>query len=167
MLKTIAKVLKVLSSDTDPNQISLAFCFSMIVGLTPFFSLHNLLLLLAILVFRVNLSVFLLGLVFFSGLSYALSPLFHPVGLIALNAQPLQEFWTGLYNSALFRMENFNNSVVMGSLLVSLALFIPLHIFTKLLIRQYRERLLGWVEKTHLMQVIKASKFYNIYVSIA
>ncbi len=77
MLKLIAKLLKVLNSDTDPSQISLAVCFSMIVGLTPFFSLHNLMILLLALFIRVNLSSFLLGLALFSGVAYLLDPLFH------------------------------------------------------------------------------------------
>ena len=166
MLKLIAKLLKVLNSDNDPNQISLALCFSMVVGLTPFISLHNLFVLLLVLVVRVNLSAFLLGLVSFSGISYMLDPLFHRVGITALKVQSIEAFWIRLYNSPLWRLENFNNSIVMGSVLVSLVFFIPLHLLVKHIIRRYREGLRQWVENTRVMQIMKASKLYNIYVSI-
>ncbi len=166
MLKLIAKLLKVLNSDNDPNQISLALCFSMLVGLTPFVSFHNLFVLLLVLVIRVNLSAFLLGLVFFSGSAYIFDPLFHRLGLRMLNAQPLVDFWTRLYNSPFARLANFNNSIVMGSLLISLLFFIPLHFLIKLLIRRYRENLQTRVQKTRIMQILKASKIYTIYVHI-
>ena len=43
MIQMVAKVLKILNSESDPGQISLALCFAMVAGLTPFFSLHILL----------------------------------------------------------------------------------------------------------------------------
>lgn len=75
-MNALAKFLRVLNSETDPAQISLAFCFSMVAGLTPLFSLHNLPILFLVLVLRVNLSAFLLGFAFFSGIAYLLDPLF-------------------------------------------------------------------------------------------
>jgi uncharacterized protein (TIGR03546 family) len=96
MLKVIAKVLKVLNSETDPGQISLAFCLSMIAGLTPLFSLHNFLIFFLVLILRVNLSAFLLGTVFFSGVAYLLDPFFHWIGLTALTTGPLEGLWTAL-----------------------------------------------------------------------
>lgn len=167
MLKALARFLKVLNSETDPGQISLAFCFAMIVGLTSLFSLHNLLVLLLVLIIRVNLSAFLLGLAFFSGVAYLLDPLFHQIGLAALTADPLQGTWTTLYNSTLWRVERFNNTMVMGSLLFSLVLFIPLLILSNLLIRRYREHVLGWVRKTRMMQTLQATKLYQTYRSIS
>src|SRR5581483_8555891 len=132
MLKTLANLLKVLNSETHPGQISLAFCLAMVAGLTPLWSLHNLLVLLLVLLVRVNLSAFLLGLAFFSGLAYGLDPLFHRVGLAVLTAGPLDGLWTALYNSPVWRMERFNNTLVKGSLVVSLLAFIPLYFLSNL-----------------------------------
>jgi len=42
MITIIAKILKALNSETDPAQIGLAVSFSLIAGLTPTLSLHNL-----------------------------------------------------------------------------------------------------------------------------
>jgi len=69
MLYTLAKVLNVLNSEADPSQISLAVALALVAGLTPLMSLHNLVVLLLVLVLRVNLSAFLLGLAIFSGLA--------------------------------------------------------------------------------------------------
>jgi uncharacterized protein (TIGR03546 family) len=167
MLKTFAKFLKILNSDAAPGQISLGFAFAMIAGLTPLMSLHNLVVLFLVLVLRVNLSSFLLGLALFSGLAFALDPLFHRIGLAVLTAPALEGLWTTLYNSTLWRLERFNNSIVMGSLVVSLALFAPLVLIGNRLVQKYRDHVLQWVMKTRLMQTFQASKLYDYYQTVS
>lgn len=163
MLSAIAKLLSALNSETEPGQISLAFCFAMIAGLTPLFSLHNLLVLLIVLLLRVNLSTFILGLAFFSGIAYLLDPLFHLIGLAVLTAGTLEGLWTALYNTTLFRLEKFNNSIVIGSLLFSLVLFVPIYLIANQMILRYREHVLAWVQKSRIMQAFKATKLYRLY----
>jgi len=166
MPRLIARLLRVLNSETNPGQISLGFCFAMVVGLTPLASLHNLVVLLLVLILRVNLSAFLLGWAVFSGLAYLLDPVFHWNGLQLLTASSLEGVWTSLYNSTLWRLARFNNTIVMGSVVFSLVLFVPLYILSNLLIVRYREHVLAWVEKTKLMQMFKASRVYQIYQSL-
>lgn len=167
MIKAIADLLKVLNSETEPGQISLALCLSMIAGFTPAFSFHNLLVLLLVLVLRVNLSAFGLGWAFFSAAAYLLDPLFHRIGLAVLTAPALTGAWTGLYNTTWFRLDRLNNTIVMGSLLFALACFIPGLILFNLLIRRYREHILAWVRKTRLMQAFKATRLFEVYQSVS
>lgn len=167
MLTIVAKLFKIINSETEPFQISLALCFAMVAGLTPLWRLHNGVVILLVLLLRVNLSAFILGWLGFSGIAYLLDPLFHRLGLIILTSDSLQTLWTMLYNSTLWRITHFNNSVVMGSLMVSLILFLPLFLASNLIIRKYRDHILAWLRKTRLVQVIKASKFYNIYQSVS
>ena len=167
MLQTVAKFLKILNSDAEPGQISLGFAFAMIAGFTPLMSLHNLLVLLLVLFLRVNLSAFLLGLALFSVLAFALDPLFHQIGLTILTLPALNELWTALYNLTLWRLERFNNSIVMGSLVVSLALFVPMVVAGNILVRKYREHVLQWVMRTRFMQAFQASKLFSYYQSVS
>lgn len=167
MLRLIAKLLKVLNSESDPGQISLAFCLAMVFGLTPLYSLHNVIVLFLVLFFRANLSAFILGWVIFSGVAYLLDPLFHRLGLWLLTQESLEGLWTSLYNTSLFRLENFNNTIVMGSLFFSIVLFVPLYVASNIGIRRYRDHVLAWIEKTRLMKVLKASKLYHAYQTIS
>jgi uncharacterized protein (TIGR03546 family) len=167
MLRTIAKLLKVLNSDAEPGQISLGFAFAMVAGFPPLMSLHNLLVLLFVLILRVNLSAFLLGLALFSALAFALDPLFHQIGLAILTAPALSSLWTELYNSTLWRLERFNNSIVMGSLVVSLALFVPMVLVGNALVLRYREHVLQWVMRSRIMQAFQASKLFGYYQSVS
>lgn len=159
MIRSVYKLLRVISSETEPGQISLGFAFALIAGFTPLLSLHNLLVLFLILVLRVNLSAFFLGLAFFSGVAYLLDPLFHRIGLAVLTAGSLEGLWTALYNSTLWRLERFNNSIVMGSLIVSLLLFVPLYLASNRLILKYREHLLAWVQKTRLIHILNIMRY--------
>ena len=167
MIKLLAKLLRVLNSETEPGQISLGFCFAMIAGLTPLLSLHNLLILLLVCIFRVNLSAFLLGLAMFTAIAYLLDPVFHLLGLAVLTAPSLESLWTSLYQLVWWRLEYFNNSIVMGSLMFSVALFVPVLLLSNLLIRRYRQHVLAWVQKTKIMQMFKASKLYQAYETLS
>ncbi|UCH22092.1 MAG: TIGR03546 family protein [Deltaproteobacteria bacterium] len=167
MINRVAKLMKVLNSETDPAQISLAVCFAMIIGLTPLYSLHNLLFLFIVLLLRVNLAAFILGWLFFSGVAYILDPLFHRIGLAILTAKTFETIWTALYNITIFRLANFNNSIVMGSLIVSLILFVPIFLLSNMLINKYRDHILAWVRKTRIMQILKGSKLFQAYEAVS
>ena len=145
----------------------MAFCLAMVMGFTPLFSLHNLIVLFLALFLRVNLTGFILAWTVFSGLAYLLDPFFSWLGVTILSAAALQGLWTALYNIALARLENFNNSVVMGSLVLSFILFFPLYFLFNFLIRRYREHVLAWIQKTRIAQMIKATKLYSAYQTLS
>ena len=159
MLDQIVKLIKVLNSETAPEQISLALAFAMVVGFTPLWSLHNLLVLFFVLLLRVNISSFLAGILLFSMLAYLLDPLFHQLGYWILTLQPLHGLFTWMNNSTLWRIENFNNTILMGSLVFSLLCFVPVYLIAIKLVERYRIQFIGWVKKTRLAQMLKARKW--------
>jgi uncharacterized protein (TIGR03546 family) len=167
MITALAKLLKVLNSEADPAQIALAFSFALLSGFLPFFSPVNTVVLLLVLLLRVNLSAYLLGTGLFAGVAYLLDPLFSRIGLALLTAAPLEGLWTNLYNSTIWRIQKFNNTVVMGGFAFAVLLFVPLFLLCTVLIRQYREHVLSWVRKTRLMQMIMATKFYSVYEKVS
>ena len=166
-MRALAKLLIILNSETNPSQISLAFCFAMVVGFTPLWTPHNLIVIFLLLLLRANLSAFILGWALFSTLAFALDPLFHRLGLAVLTAPALEPLWTSLYNSTLWRIENFNDTIVAGSLCVSLIGFVPLFLLSNVLVRRYRDHVLEWFMRTRLMTFIKASRFYGVYERLA
>lgn len=167
MVKMLLNLLKVLNSEAEPGQLSLALSLSMFAGFLPFFSLYMLALLLLILLLRVNLSAFLLGMAFFSGVAYLIDPLFNAIGVALLTAASLEGLWTAMYNTTIWRIAKFNNSVIMGSIVFSVLLFVPLYLISNLAIRRYREHVLAWVLKTRLMKLLTASKFYQLYQTLS
>lgn len=167
MLRIFARLLKAMNSEAEPGQISLAFCFSLLAGFTPLLSVHNLIVLFLVMILRVNVSAFIVGLGIFSSLAYLLDPIFHQIGFSALQASSLQGLWTSMYNSTFWRLDRFNNTIALGSMLVSLVLFIPLYIAVSFAVVRYRRHVLEWVQRTRLMQFIKGTKFYKVYRSVS
>ena len=164
MVQYLVKLIKVLHSETDPGQISLGFALGMIPGLTPVSSPHNLLVLFALLFLRVNLSAATLSWVFFSALGFALDPFFHRIGIFLLTGvNPLQVFWTTLYNVPLVPYTRFNNSVVLGSLMVSILSFYPVYRGGRLMVLRYRATFLERFNRWRIVQILKASSLYKWY----
>jgi uncharacterized protein (TIGR03546 family) len=91
--------------------------------------------------------------------------MFHRLGLAVLTAPSLEGLWTALYNSTLWRVERFNNSIVMGSLLVSLAVFVPTVLLCNWAIRKYRERVVARVKQWRVVQALTATRFFQMYRS--
>lgn len=166
MVTLLANILKILNSEAEPGQISLALCFSLVMGFSPLFSIFTLITLFLVLFIRVNLSAFLLGWGAFSLIGFVLDPVFHSLGLAILHAHALEGLFTAMYNIPFFRVLAFNNSLVMGSLCVSLVLFVPCFFLIKTLIVRYRVDFMAWIEKVRLVQIIKTSKLYSIYNSL-
>ncbi|PCJ14833.1 MAG: hypothetical protein COB04_14305 [Gammaproteobacteria bacterium] len=166
MLTALAKLLQALNAETRPAQISLAFVMGLILGFTPLWSVHNLLVLFLACIVRVNFSSFLLAWGLFSSIAYWLDPVFIGVGESVLNQPSLQGAWSSMYQSDLWRVTHFNHTLTMGSVLVSLIIAVPLFFVSNLLIELYRDKLFVWVQKFRLVQMLKTSKLYNIYQAL-
>ena len=158
MITQILKLLRVLASEDSPMQISMGVALAMVMGLTPLFSLHNLLVVIVLLSFRINLAAFLLAWAFFSGLAYLLDPLFHSLGLSILQHAAMQDIWTEMYNSTYWRLANFNNTIVMGSFVTAMLAFIPMLLILNFLIRRYRSHVLVFLKKSKLVTWMQSSK---------
>lgn len=170
MLGITARILKVLNSETSPAQIAAAVLLALFMGLSPLSAPHNLLLLLLVLVVRVNLSLFLVSFALFSGIAWLLDPLAHSLGRALLEAGALEGLWTAMYNSGFWRFIGFNNTVLLGQVVIALLLAVPVYIGVTFLVRNYRDRLRDRIQNSRLMLTLKSSKWgskvYAIYSSL-
>jgi uncharacterized protein (TIGR03546 family) len=136
----------------------------MIPGLTPLTSPHNLVVVLAVLFFRVNISVAILSWMVFSLLALVLDPVFHWLGLFLLTGiGPLHGFWTVLYNAPLIPYTGFNNTIVMGSLIVSLLAFYPIYLGCRFGVKKYRQTFFEQLKRWKIVQMVKGSSMYRWY----
>lgn len=167
LLKLLGKFIKVLRSAASPRQIAWGFALGSVMGLTPLRSAHNLVVLLLIIILNVNISAVLLALIFYSLIAWLFDPLFHTIGYqVLVNIPALQPLWTALYNAPLAPFTRFNNTVVMGSLLFSLVLFIPNYLFFKWFVRRYRESWNEKIKKWKISRAMMSSKVVKLYLSI-
>ncbi|MBN8555945.1 MAG: TIGR03546 family protein [Deltaproteobacteria bacterium] len=164
IIKTIHSILKVLNSETHPSQLAAGVAFGLLVGLTPFLSLHNLIFFLIVCLFRINLSIFFLSTAFFSLIGWALDPLWDKIGYALLvNFKAARPVWIELSTGAIWPFFRFNNTIVIGSLAAGLVLFIPIWIETVILVKLYRRTLREQIRESKFLQILKATPFYTWY----
>jgi len=166
MLTLLAKLLNILNSDATPTQIALAIALAMIAGVNSLLSLLGLLAVFLVFVLRVNISAFIGLFAVFGLLSLAFAPVLSAIGEMLLTGDSLQQIFTAFYNQDWFRLFDLNNTLVFGSAVMSLLLFIPTFFLAKTLVIKYRLALMSFVNKFKVVQTLKASKFYQIYQTV-
>jgi uncharacterized protein (TIGR03546 family) len=163
MIKMLLKLFKALNSNASPWQLAFAIAFGLIVGLSPFYSLHNLLILLIVCVVRINMSAFFLSIIFFTGVAYMVDSQAIKLGESLLTNPEYYSFWTQLYQNDIWRLTHFNHTLTLGSLVISLILFIPVAVLSKFLITTYRQQFMAWVSRLKVVEMLKTNKLFAIY----
>lgn len=164
MFSMIVKTLKALNSEQSAGQLAAAISLALILGLTPLISLHNILILLIALWFRVNLGMLILSYPLFALLGFLLSPVFDQFGYYLLNHASLQSLWTEFFNTAVGRWSNFYYSGVIGSLVISLLSAFLLFPLFRWLINSYRDKCSAVIEKLRISKMLKATNFWQRYL---
>lgn len=164
LLKLFQSLVKTLHSDGSPGQIALGIALGAALGLTPLVNAHNLVVLLLLMVLNVSFGAGLLGWALFVPLGFALDPVFDRIGRSLLLESPsLTPTWTAWYNTPGLPYTNFNNSIVLGSVVSWLVLFLPILAVTWWLVGLYRRTLGERVKQSPWFKTLAASKAYDYY----
>jgi len=164
-VKLLLKFLKLINSETAPSQLASGVAFGLIVGVSPFFTWHNLVIFLIVCLFRVNLSMFFLSSAFFSIVAFAFDPVFDQIGYwLLVDVSVARPAWIWIASQPILPFFKLNNTVVMGSLALGVALFLPVFILSIWGVRRYRER---WREKIKNSQAVKAMKATKLYGTLS
>ncbi len=160
-MQFIMKLFKALNSAQTPWQVTLAVALGMVAGLTPVSGIQTVLILLLAFVLNIHLGLFFAVTAFFAGIGYLFDPWFEQIGYALLSSEGLQGMWSAWYGSGIMRLTHFNNTLVMGSTVVGLALAVPLYFLLGWLIGRYRHALAPLLEKypkLGLMGILKVSE---------
>ena len=79
------------------------------------------------------------------------------------DAKSLLPLWTTLYYVPVVPLFNYNNTVVLGSLVGWVVLFVPIFFVARLGVAWYRTQVLPRLLNTRIFKFIRASKLYNFY----
>ena len=158
-LKILKKLIKALESAASPKQIGWGFALGAILGLTPIFRLHNVVVIFLIFILQVNVSSALFSMALFKLLSLAAYPMFHFLGLfILIRLDFLGPFWTWLYNLPFAPLTYFNETVTMGGFIVSLVLLYPNYRLFRGLTEKYRACWQPAIQKWKIIKVLKGNR---------
>jgi uncharacterized protein (TIGR03546 family) len=163
LLKLLQSLVKTLHSEGTPAQVATGVALGAAWGLTPLLNFHNVAIAAVVMVLNVSVGGAMLGWLVFTPAGFLLDPLFDLVGRRLLLAPALEGLWTRLYNVPVLPWSNFNNTVVLGSVVLWLVGLVPIWFLARWGVRRYRETWGARLERTSLMRAIKASKVYNWY----
>ena len=163
-LKLVQSLVKELHSDGTPLQIGLGAALGAALGLTPIANVHNVVVFGLLLVLDVSFGAGMIAWGLFVPLGFALDPLFDRIGHRLLVETPaLTPLWTSWFNAPLVPYTNFNNTVVLGSVVGWLVLFVPITLLVKRLVERYRAKYGERVRASRFYKAVTASQAYNVY----
>ncbi|HXM37906.1 MAG TPA: TIGR03546 family protein [Gemmatimonadales bacterium] len=163
LVKLIQSLLGALHSEGTPGQLAAGIALGSIMGLTPLVNFHNAVVFALILLLNVSFAGGMLGWAVFVPVGFVLDPLFDWIGHQLLFAASLRSLWTTLYNTPVVPLTNFNNTVVLGSLVFALLFAIPLFFAVRWAVTRYRATIGERVRQSRWYQAVTASKVYNVY----
>lgn len=164
LLKLLRLLVKTLHSDGSPSQIAFGIALGAALGLTPIANAHNLIILLLLAVLNVSFAAGLFAWAAFVPIGFMLDPVFHDIGRSLLaDAESLRPLWTNWDNVPGLALTNFNNTIVLGSVVAWLALFVPLYFASRYGVVKYRATIGERVRNSRYYRMLEASQIYNVY----
>jgi uncharacterized protein (TIGR03546 family) len=163
LLKLIQSIIKTLHSEGTPGQVAVGIALGAALGLTPLMNVHNLIIFSVIVLLNVSFGGGMLGWALFVPLGFLLDPVFDRIGASLLQAPSLRPMWTSWYNTPLVPYTNFNNTVVLGSVVGWLVLAVPIFFAARWGIARYRSTIGERVRQSKFYKAVTASQVYNWY----
>lgn len=163
LLKQLFAFFRLLNSETGTNQLAAGMACGLILGFSPFLSIQTLLVLFLVFFFRIQMGAAFLSAFFFKFVAYLVDPAADHLGRKVLETESLRPLFTQMYNMPLVPLTRFNNSIVMGSMIVGLILVTPAFFVFRALIVKYRVVVVARFQGTKLWKSFAATKLYNWY----
>jgi uncharacterized protein (TIGR03546 family) len=163
LLKLIQSIIKTLHSEGTPGQVAAGIALGSVLGLTPLVNVHNLIIFSLIVLLNVSFGGGMLGWALFVPFGFLLDPVFDRIGAGLLQAPSLRPLWTSWYNTPLVPYTNFNNTVVLGSVIGWLVLALPIYVAAKYGVARYRATIGARVQQSKFYKAVTASQVYNWY----
>ena len=163
IFKQFFSFLKLLHSDTGFISLSLGCVCGFILGMTPTLSLQSLLVFMILFLFRIQIGAALVTAFFFKFIAFLLDPAFDVVGQWALEIPSMQGLYTTLFNMPIVPFTRFNNSIVMGSAIITILLSPLVYLISAFMIKKYRVVVVERFKDTKLFKAWKATSLYQWY----
>ncbi len=149
-VRSLRLLVRALVAESTHRQIAAGIALGMIVGLVPKGNLLAFLLLTGVSSLRISLPAIFFSTFLFSWIATLLDPLTDRIGLFLLTHPGLVPFWEWLYDHPLVPWTQFNNTIVIGSLLLGVLASYPVYRITLPLIEKYEPAVSVRVKKMRL-----------------
>lgn len=159
----LRSLILALQGGSEPRHIAAGFALGAVLGLVPKDSLLAPLILALLFFFNVDKSMAIFSALLFTPLGYLVDGLADAIGRGLLTAGALKPLWTFLYDLPIVPLTRFNNTVVLGNLVIGLALYYPLYRGFIRVVEEYRRRYKERVDRWPIVRFIKGLGWYETY----
>ncbi len=159
MIKILAKLLKALNTNVNSAELAHAFSCGFILGFMPKNNVFWYLVFIFILFIKINKPVYLLAVLLSSFIAPFADSYFDTVGYAFLTIPELSDIFAKLIEIPFVGFTKFNNTVVMGSFLCGLILYIPLYFIAKAIVYLWRKYVAERIRNTKLAKGFQALPF--------
>lgn len=167
MLKAIVKFIQALNSNRNPSEIANACCMGVLLGFMPKDNALWFLIFIFFFFVRINKPAYLIITTLMSQFAWLLDPLFDQIGYQFLTVESFAPLFGNLLEIPFVGFTKFNNTIVMGSLISGLVLYIPLFICIRLLVLLWRKKISVKLGESAMMKAIQKAPLIKNIIDIA
>jgi uncharacterized protein (TIGR03546 family) len=153
-LRPLRFLAQALLLDATPRQLAAGFALGMMIGLIPKGNLIAISLMALFCALRINLAAGTASIALFAWVGMFLDPISHRVGHTLLTHPALEPYWASLSTVKFMPWTAFNNTVVLGSTVIGLALLVPVYALSRPLFARITPGLAAFVRKYHVATVL-------------
>lgn len=158
ILRPLRLLVQAVASDDSPRRLALGFAIGMLIGLVPKGNLTAGLLMVLLLATRVNFASGAVAMLVFSWFGMLIDPFSGFVGWSLLSNPKLAGLFAFLFDLPIFPWTALNNTVVLGSFMIGIWLFLPLYHISQRLFATYHPRLVARLRKFKLIHLLEGSE---------
>lgn len=150
-----------LLKENEPYQIGLGIAFGFVIGIIPKNNLTAQLIFIIMMVTKANIPFAILTIFLFSSLSFIFDKITDPVGYFILTQNSLSDFFTKLYNMPIIPWTDFNNTIVLGGVVLGVLFFWPVYILGNRFGVFYSERFRDKIKNSKIVKLLKLSWLFE------
>ncbi|MFO7729632.1 MAG: TIGR03546 family protein [Spirochaetia bacterium] len=139
MITLVARFIAALNANSRPGEIAAGFACGILLALIPFGNLLWVLLFVVFFLLKLHAGTLLFTTVLFKLFIGIMDPLVDFIGLSILTQPSLTPYFITAINTPLLPLMDFNNSLVIGGLVLGLLMWIPLFYGGRALVKIYRK----------------------------
>lgn len=155
MLGYLLNLFKSLNSNSHPGEIAHGVALGVIMGMVPKDNVLWYILFIFFFFIRINKAVYLLVTLVVSLFISPADMLLDSLGYQVLMYEPAIPVYRQLLDIPFVAFTKFNNTIVMGSLVAGIILYIPVYILSRLLVKLWRTIVAPWITSSKLWVGIK------------
>lgn len=167
MLNAIINFFKSLNNNSHPGEIAHAVSIGVLLGFLPKDNALWYLLFIFFLFVRINKAVYLLVILGIGSFAFTLDNFFDKIGYAVLTYDKLEPVFATLLEVPFVAFTNFNNTIVMGSLVFGIVAYFPVYILARLFVKLWRSTLAPKISSLKIWKAIKKIPFVEKLFSVS